>query len=1014
MSWNHAARFALACTALAMAFVGKGETPVNTIKFGAAMEVIADGVTNSYAKNATLVVPAGLRVYKMRPAGLAEGQRTFCIATTGGNDYQSFCCFPQYGDGNWVRVALDPSPVTNSWYTLTGYKVSNVYYADAENGNDAWDGTAATHEEGTDHGPKQSLQAANDGAAAGSASAGFPVVLVAPGVYSNGVTTTYGEGTDYPCKRRLYSNKGIGFIATAGPEHTFIVGAPDPNTGGVGPDAVSGGYLVASSYQYLQGFTITGCYSPEEQGKNNQYGVAFCSGAYRAYLLDSVVSNNVAVKYSGTAWSVIKRTKYLDNESNQHIVHYGKHVCCVFAGNRFTIGDSTAQTHSIADQTPFFYFCTFDMRNALNPNGRKRLEPSGAGLHGCLAYGLTDKSRTTGANWHYSLADDHPVFADADGRDYRLGMLSPAIDAVAYDEMTSEARRYLTADIDGRLPALHDGKVRIGAVWNEPALPVTVINTGDGKMSVSGTGAGTNVVTTADPITVTATDAHPVLGFEVNGERVPCSGRSYTFQPSLEPGRVTEVKAIYDTHWYVDCENGGDANLGTASQPKQTIRAATTNAVSGDVIHVAPGTYGELEGSQIATTKTGLARVVVPAGVTLESTDGAESTFIVGAAATGDQIDIPTYGTGTNAVRCVYAKSGSVVRGFTLTGGRGIGMADATGKEYGAAFYAGTERAAALEDCIVSNNASYMAPIYRGLVRRCRVFENIGTRTDNISAPAGSSCSWFNCIIDKNVGGGTVHYPIQLEGCTIGANNANHGGSGSPQVIYYSTAEDRAIVNSVILGGRSYFGKGGRLFCTNCLILSSMVGTVIKEEQSYNTIFTNAAAIKLDSEYRPVPGKFLGTDRGDASILSEAPGEVDLYGTPRILNRSIDIGAVEYDWRPTFSAAIGRRFTMTYASPSVTTNLTGGLRVTEGAVAGTMLSAGAYQIVFELPGGSLAAYVGGELVDECSGTGEQMVRFIVSDASEEVRFVYTPDAESPGDAVLRRVSGAGGLSFSIR
>ena len=156
MNRNQAARFALACTALTVAFVCNGETPVNTIKFGAAMEVIADGVTNSYAKNATLVVPAGHHLYKMRPAGLAEGQRTFCVATTsGGSDYQQFCYFPQYGDGNWVRVALDPYPVTNSWYTMTGYKVSNVYYADAENGNDAWDGTAATHEEGTDHGPKQ-------------------------------------------------------------------------------------------------------------------------------------------------------------------------------------------------------------------------------------------------------------------------------------------------------------------------------------------------------------------------------------------------------------------------------------------------------------------------------------------------------------------------------------------------------------------------------------------------------------------------------------------------------------------------------------------------------------------------------------------------------------------------------------------------------------------------------------------------------------------------------------------
>ena len=430
------------------------------------------------------------------------------------------------------------------------------------------------------------------------------------------------------------------------------------------------------------------------------------------------------------------------------------------------------------------------------------------------------------------------------------------------------------------------------------------------------------------------------------------------------------------------------------------------------MIHVAPGTYGDLEGTQTATAKTGKSRVVVPADVTLESTDGAENTFIVGAEATGDQIDNATYKTGTNGVRCVYAKSGSVVRGFTLTGGRGIGIAEADGKGVGSAFYAATERAATLEDCVISNNAAYRSTIYRAVVRRCRVFENIGTRTDNISGPAGSSCSWFNCIIDKNVGGGTVHYPVQLESCTIGDGNGNLDGNGSPQVIYYNTSEDRAIVNSAILGGRSYYGGGGKLYCTNCLILSSMVGSNIKREQSYNTIFTNASAMKLDSEYRPVLGKFMGIDKGDATYSSDALGDKDVYGTPRILNGKIDIGAVEYDWRPTFSAELGRRFTVTYASPSVTTNLTGGLLVQSGAVAGTVTSADPYAITFEMSGGTMAVYVGGELAGESSGTGEQSIRFIVASAADEVRFVYTPEAGSV--AVLKKVSGARGSSISIR
>ena len=54
--------------------------------------------------------------------------------------------------------------------------------------------------------------------------------------------------------------------------------------------------------------------------------------------------------------------------------------------------------------------------------------------------------------------------------------------------------------------------------------------------------------------------------------------------------------------WYVDCEKGDDANSGAFGSPKATIRAATTNAASGDVIYVAPGTYGAAEGTQAATS----------------------------------------------------------------------------------------------------------------------------------------------------------------------------------------------------------------------------------------------------------------------------------------------------------------------------------------------------------------------------------------------------------------------------
>ena len=1000
MKMNRAARFAAACTMMtALACEG-----AFTIKFGSAMEVIEGGVTNFYAQNDTIVPTAVPCLYMMRMGGLAEGEKTYCV-----NGSDNFSRFPMYGDGDWVRVAVAGDDETT--VTLTGRKVKQTYYVDAEHGKDDWDGTAdyEHRDESTRKGPKQSLQAAHDAVAAGSDAAGYPLILAAPGVYSNGVTTVYSSGTDNPINRRLVVRKVLGIRAIEGAENTFIVGAPDPATGGLGADAVAGVDMTANVNIFLQGFTITGCYTPSSAGNYVQYGAALCTGSAKSQVLDCIISNNVAARCSVNASGIIQRTKIFDNQSANFISWYGSFISCIFAGNRITAGDNT----SIDDGGSGFYFCTFDLRNELNPSGRRRLENDNAQLYGCLVYGLTNKSRTTNERWHDSIATDYPVFGDADARDYRLGALSPALDASSYSDMANSERSRMVSDNGGLLPVLHDGKMRLGAVWNEPTLPVTEILGIGGEISVSGGSAGTNAVLAANEITVTATQgaSRPLAGFEVNGEMVVTTGVSYSFTPSTTAGSVTSVKAIYGGDWYVDCVNGDDANDGgSLARAKKTIRAATTNAVAGDVIHVAPGTYGELEGTQKAPANSLIGtRVVIPANVTIESTSGAEKTFIVGAAATGDQIDNETYGTGTNAVRCVYPKDNATLRGFTLTGGRTIGASEAGGDGMGAACYPSQLRTATLENCIISNNVSNLATIFRTIVRGCRV---IGNRV--ISTSGGGSgcytCSIYNSIIDKNIGPAVISYPLMVESCTIGSGNTLANGSNTSAFMF--SAADRWLINTVVLGGGYSMESGGHLYCTNCLVKASNVGNVLKREQSYNTIFTNEAAMQVDSEYRPVLGSFAGIDRGDVAYSSEPLADTDIYGTPRVLNGQIDIGAVEYDWRPKFSEELGRRFTVTYASPSVTTNATGGLLVPDGAVAGKVTSAGPYAIAFTLTGGSLAVYVGGELAGESSGTGEQSIWFTVANAADEVRFVYTPEAGST--AVLKKLSGARGFSISIR
>jgi hypothetical protein len=183
---------------------------------------------------------------------------------------------------------------------------------------------------------------------------------------------------------------------------------------------------------------------------------------------------------------------------------------------------------------------------------------------------------------------------------------------------------------------------------------------------------------------------------------------------------------------------------------------------------------------------------------------------------------------------------------------------------------------------------------------------------------------------------------------------------------------------------------------------------------AFNTIFTNAAAMKVDANYRPVFGKFWGIDAGATECLSPELGDKDVYGTPRVLNGAIDIGAVEYDWRPVFASNIGKRIALTDVSPSVTTNAVGGLLIPDGVVAGTVPSKGFYDFVFAVSGGMLEAFAGGESVGTYSDEGEFTLRMKMSEADAEFRFVFTPDAENPGSVALKSVVPIRGLVVSIR
>lgn len=500
-----------------------------------------------------------------------------------------------------------------------------------------------------------------------------------------------------------------------------------------------------------------------------------------------------------------------------------------------------------------------------------------------------------------------------------------------------------------------------------------------------------------------------VLSLKVGGQAKPDGmyGDGGTHLDQIKRGTVI----VRSGNFYVDCVNGNDANSGAFGSPFKTIAAATAVAESGDTIHVAPGIYGEGEGSQKypdATSEIGT-RVIIQDGVTLESTEGAEKTFIVGSVSPNPGVTEGWQtGVGPGAVRCVVAGNGATLRGFTLTGGYTHDNSNANSEDrYASAFYSSGGRTATIEDCIVSNNVAAAFTIYQAVVRRCRVIGNTSSKapgaSNNSLAPGGFRCSWYNTVIADNRGNATLSDTRACEGCTIGYGNIQNAKGTAAEVIQATTCP---IVNSAILDG--YCGGSATFHLTNCLVSST--STSWANLPRYNTIITNETGAAVDAEYRPILGSFAGIDKGDAAYSTASLGDTDLFGNQRVMNGALDIGAVEYDWRPEFSAELGRRFKVGYASPSVTTNADSGLLVVGGEVSGKVTSPGTYEIAFDVTAGSLAVYVGGELADESSGTGEQSIRFKVADIADEVRFV----AAEPGAVVLGSCPVISGFSIIFR
>lgn len=466
--------------------------------------------------------------------------------------------------------------------------------------------------------------------------------------------------------------------------------------------------------------------------------------------------------------------------------------------------------------------------------------------------------------------------------------------------------------------------------------------------------------------------------------------------------------------YYVDQDEGLADNDGfTEKTALPSISAAMARAVEGDKVIALPGTYETDKvvptlaeaGSEIAPTIP--SRVVVKKGVTLESRDGAATTIIKGAPASGS--DWP--------VRCVYLCANAVLRGFTITGGNTASylIADPSSDtmsidNYGGGIAAYPTTDASLlplvEDCIIKNNKAIRGGgVQYGLYRRC-IFEGNSV----YSTRPGTAIFWAKaegCLFKDNGNGkhSTV-YGCELLNCTFIGSQARNSGIIINEGVYKTTK----VANCIIDAG--LFNVG---YMTNCAVKAGAENKYANPKGGNNIEFDGM----LDSN-----GKLLaGCTAIDCGVASHCTQEYlsgrDLAGVRRVVNGKIDIGAFEYNYGAVWGNILGdKNLVMTDMPPNAV--LSGNALVFDsGEVKMTWGSGGkdaTYKFVARVTGnGKLKVIVNGEEVGDIDVADEEERFSFKSSLSEnELSFVYTQGEDDQGRAELYFFEHKVGLVLSLR
>ncbi len=839
--------------------------------------------------------------------------------------------FTNTGD---YEVRLAASNLLGEVSAVVTVRVLEVAFYVATNGSDAADGMSWST-------AKQTIQAAVDACTVPGAS-----VWVSNGVYDTGGAYAFAHSN------RVAVTNPFPVRSMNGPEFTEIRGAQDPastNVYGCGSNAVR--CVLLSGGASLSGFTLSGGRSGIEFEFSGSGGGVFCDGS-RGAVSNCIVVGCAAYGYGGGIYQgVITHCDVEYNEAGQRgggvyeseLSHskiignraqygggmiYGEAWNCLLADNEATKSGGGADDVGL-------YNCTVI--------GNRAMEGGGVSHGFCVNTIVYYNEAVTGPNWgngsfaappYFSYSCTTPMpevnqggFTNAPllaGMRYgHLLQNSPCIGAGITQEWMAAA-----TDCDDE-PRQNGTSVDIG--WDQFWYAGC---TNDLEMGI-GFPNGLHVAPGAELPMFSDDNAGRPLGLvwhfgdssSVNNETWPShawagEGEYTVLLTAINQDAVGQAAATVYVENVVQhvTIDGDDSAAGTNwATAKQTIQAAVDDSIYGGLILVSNGVYntGARQYGELSTSN----RVIQTNAVTVRGVNGPAVTIIAGYAGPDEE-----------SVRCVLMGPNTRLENMTLT--NGYTAYTSTQRDHGGGAYC-MDETAVLSNCVISgcNAYAYGGGVYRGTLLNstlqnnaarhgggayeanlvdCTVSGNTARYGDGGGIAAGSAVRCdvsLNVATNGNSNGGGV-FAAMVSNCTIRGNACAVSGGGVAACTVYNSLITENV--SVSEGGGAYQSN-----LRNCTMTANSSGTYLGSALNSiiygNTAYEwngGSAAIQYTCT-TPLPdGDGCITNdpllTSDYALQAASPcinagsneawmvGAMDLAGTNRLIDTTVDMGAYEY------------------------------------------------------------------------------------------------------------------------